>query len=95
MEAQSLGAIPITNPIWATGYNVKHGIFVQGLPADRLVLMRYVDAVVRVASDPEAQERLRVPMMREARERLSWERVADQWDAMATADVREVAHAGA
>jgi glycosyltransferase involved in cell wall biosynthesis len=89
MEAQSLGAIPITNPIWATGYNVKHGIFIEGTPSDRLVLSRYVDAVVRVALNHEGQEGMRSIMMPEARQRLSWETVADQWHAMATSEVRD------
>lgn len=83
MEAQAYGAIPITNPIWATGYNVKHGIFIEGTPADRLVLSRYVDAVVKVALNPEGQEGMRAVMMPESRQRLSWERIADQWHAMA------------
>jgi glycosyltransferase involved in cell wall biosynthesis len=87
MEAQSLGAIPITNPIWATQYNVRHGIFIEGTPSDRMVLSRYVDAVVRVALNPEGQEGMREIMMPEARQRLSWETVADQWHEMATSEV--------
>ncbi len=83
MEAQSLGAIPITNPIWATGYNVKHGVFIEGTPADRLVMARYVDTVVRLATNPAAQEAIRAEMMPEARSRLSWEVIADQWSEMA------------
>ncbi len=83
MEAQALGAIPITNPIWATGYNVKHGVFIEGTPSDRLVLSRYVETVVRVALNPAAQEALRAEMMPEARARLSWDVVADQWAQMA------------
>jgi len=89
MEAQALGAIPITNPIWATGYNVRHGIFIEGTPSDRMVLSRYVDAVVRVALNPDGQEGMRQVMMPEARQRLSWETIADQWDAMAKAEVRD------
>jgi glycosyltransferase involved in cell wall biosynthesis len=83
MEAQALGAIPITNPIWATGYNVKHGVFIEGTPSDRLVLSRYVDAVVRLASNPDAQEAMRAEMMAESRARLSWEVITDQWHQMA------------
>ncbi len=83
MEAQALGAIPITNPIWATGYNVKHGVFIEGTPSDRIVLSRYVESVVRVALNPGAQEAMRAEMMPESRKRLSWDVIADQWSQMA------------
>lgn len=93
MEAQALGAIPITNPIWATGHNVRHGIFIQGTPSDRLVLSRYVDAVVRVASSPAAQDAMRTGMMEEARKRLSWDTVAAQWDCLLNKEAVHVARA--
>ena len=81
MEAQALGAIPITRPYWATLDNVKHGLFVEGSPSsDALVRARYVDAIVRVASNPESQENIRQPMMIEARQRCDWQRVAEQWN---------------
>lgn len=80
MEAQCGGAIPITNPIWATGHNVRHGVFIQGEPSDSLVLARYVDAVVRIASNPTQQGILRSQMISESRHRLSWERFVDQWE---------------
>lgn len=80
MEAQALGAIPVTNPIWATGYNVKHGCFIEGDQDDKLVKCRYVDAVARMASNPQRQEHIRLNMIPEARKRLSWEVWVDQWE---------------
>ena len=81
MEAQCLGAIPITRPYWATLDNVKHGVFIEGNPVgDALIRARYVDAVVRVASNSDAQEIIRQPMMTETRQRCDWQRVAEQWD---------------
>ncbi len=84
MEAQALGAIPVTNPIWATGYNVRHGVFIEGDQSDKLVQCRYVDAIARIASNPERQEQIREAMMREARQRLSWEVWVDQWEKWAS-----------
>lgn len=101
MEAQVYGAIPITNPIWATGFNVQHGWFVEGTPSDPLVMARYVDAVVRLAVNPDGQQMVRARMMPEARERLDWQGVAQQWDAWMRADtdvpiaVEELTHVGA
>lgn len=87
MEAQACGCIPITNPIWATGYNVKHGIMIEGSPNDTLVKTRYVDAVVQVASTPLAQqEEFRKEMMGESRQRLDWERWVTQWEYWAEVD---------
>lgn len=80
MEAQACGCIPITNPIWATGYNVRHGVMVEGTPNDPLVKARYVEALVSVAGNADAQERIRGPMMQWAREHFSWERWVDQWE---------------
>lgn len=82
LEAQSLGAIPITNPWWALGENVMSGIFIQGDAwGDRLVKARYVGELVRLASDLELQETIRTGMMREAMVRFNWERIVDQWEA--------------
>lgn len=80
MEAQAMGAIPITNPIWATGYNVKHGVFIEGDQDDKVVKCRYVDAVARIAANPDGQQAIRASMMFEARERLSWDVWVDQWE---------------
>lgn len=80
MEAQVSGAIPITNPIWATGFNVRHGVFIEGDPADKLVKSRYVDAVVRIAGSPERQHIIRDDMIPESIIRLDWERFVDQWE---------------
>ena len=82
MEAQACGAIPITNPIWATGYNVRHGVFIEGSPNEPLMILRYVQAIVRLANNPQLQARIRNEMMPESRARLSWERFVDQWESL-------------
>lgn len=96
MEAQACGVIPITRPFWAVGHNVRFGgIFVEGEPADSLVKARYVDAVVRVASDPDSQERVRARMMPAARECFDWERWVDQWEVLAMVDMGQHEQAAA
>ncbi len=78
IEAQALGAIPITNPIWAVGEYVMHGIFIQGDPAcDPLVNARYVGQLYALASQPAEQDKIRPDMMADARRRFDWERTVD------------------
>ena len=81
MEAQALGAIPITRPLWALTDNVRHGIWLDGSPAqDPLVRARYVGEIYRLATDLALQDRLRGPMMAWARSYHNWERWVDQWE---------------
>lgn len=82
MEAQALGAIPITNPIWALAENVDHGIFIQGdAYDDGLTQARYAAEIVALASDTELQDKIRVDMMRDARVRFNWECTVDDLEA--------------
>lgn len=81
MEAQALGAIPITNDYWAVGDNVRYGAFVLGNPLkDPLCRARYVGHLIRMSRDQELQERIREPMMAWSRQNFSWSRVVDQYE---------------
>jgi len=81
MEMQILGAVPITNPVWALAENVEYGIFVPGdAEGDKLVQARYAAEIVRLATHPEIQEAIRGPMMNKSRYRHNWERAVDQWE---------------
>ena len=81
MEAQALGAIPITNPLWALRDNVKHGIFIDGdADADPLTQARYTAEIIRLTIQPQIQEQLRPQMMQDAKETFNWERWVDQWE---------------
>lgn len=83
MEAQALGAIPITNPLWALAENVRHGVFIEGDAwNDPLVQSKYAAEIVRLATQPELQEQIRKEMMRDIRYRFNWERYVDQWEAL-------------
>lgn len=86
MDAQACGAIPITNPTWAVAENVMHGVFVQGDVRHPVIQARYVLELVRMALDPERQQQIRPPMMRQARERFDWDLFVTQWEAWATPD---------
>jgi hypothetical protein len=79
MDSQACGAIPITNPIWAVGENVTHGVFIEGDPLhDSMVRSRYVAEIYKLAANPAMQESIRIPMMLDAKVRFNWERVVDQ-----------------
>jgi protein O-GlcNAc transferase len=84
MEAQALGAIPITNPLWALADNVRHGVFLPGDPAnDPLVRAQYVGEILRLTGDIDLQERIRAEMMPWARAKFDWERVVNDYEAWA------------
>ncbi|MGO9916668.1 MAG: methyltransferase domain-containing protein [Isosphaeraceae bacterium] len=81
MEAQALGAIPITNPIWALKDNVQHGFYIQGDPAkDLFCRAEYVARLVKLARDAATQNRLRREMMPWARDKFTWETIATQYE---------------
>lgn len=88
MDAQACGAIPITNPVWAIGENVRHGVFIEGDVTSEYVRARYVDEIVSLASDPDRQDAIRREMMPWARETFTWERFVSQWEAWAEIDVK-------
>lgn len=80
MEAQALGAIPLTNPYAALEANVHHGITIMGWPyKDFLTQCRYVGELVKLAENPDLQEEIRAEMIPESRARFNWERWVDQW----------------
>ncbi len=80
-EAQAMGAIPIVSPQWAAGENLCAGSFVQGDPADQLVSGRFIGEIFRYMSNPALQEKIRGPMMADARMRFGWARQADKYEA--------------
>lgn len=80
MEAQALGAIPITRPNGALADNVKHGVFIQGDCANSQNKARYMAELINLAGHSNIQELFRVDMMVDARMRFDWDRVVDQWD---------------
>jgi hypothetical protein len=82
MEAQALGAIPITRPYGALRSNVKYGIFIQGDAYNAINNARYMAELVNVANSPEYQDSIRTEMMSETRIKFNWERWVDQWDSI-------------
>jgi len=81
MEAQALGAIPITNPIWAAGEYQLAGIQIPGdCEKDQLTLRRYALAAAYLMGHPEIQDEIRSAMMAEARKQFDWEPVIEQYE---------------
>lgn len=88
MDAQALGAIPITTPIWAVCENVEHGVFIEGDPYNcNLTRARYTLELIRMACDPNRQEAIRERMMPWALKRFDWEKYVDQWEEWAENDL--------
>lgn len=81
MEAQALGAIPITAPIWGLKDNVGWGISLEGnVYSDELLQARYVAEIIRLTRNLKMAEAIREPMMRWARMYHNWEHWVDQWE---------------
>jgi glycosyltransferase involved in cell wall biosynthesis len=88
MDAQALGAIPITTPVWAIADNVKHGVFIEGDPyTDNLTRARYTLELIRLATDEKRQEEIRAEMMPWAQSFFGWEKFVDQWEEWAEHDM--------
>jgi len=84
MEAQALGAIPLTAPVWALADNVRHGTWIEGDPKDPLVKANYVAELVALARDADRQAKIRPGMMAWARDKFTWDKIARQYEEYAT-----------
>jgi glycosyltransferase involved in cell wall biosynthesis len=89
LEAMSMGAVPIFSPIWAQGENINFGIPITGHPDDFGIVARAAAELVRLATNPELQESIRVPMMAETRKRWDWECFVPGWIRAAEIDLTE------
>lgn len=89
MDAQACGAIPVTNPIWAVGENVQHGVFIEGDVRSEAIRARYVHAVAELLLNPQMQQEHRRDMMPWARGRFDWDNFAVQWQYWAEQDIDE------
>jgi glycosyltransferase involved in cell wall biosynthesis len=87
MDAQACGAIPITGPLWAVKENVKHGVFIEGDPSNRLVRAHYTLELISMAKDLSGQAHIRETMMAYAQIRFDWDNFAKQWIGWAHEDV--------
>jgi len=82
MEAQALGAIPITHPIGALIDNVQFGTFIEGDAFSNYNNAKYAAELV-IMSNPELQAEIRPKMMDWARTKFNWERQVDTFEAWA------------
>lgn len=94
MDAQALGAIPVTNNLWAVGENVQHGYMVDGVPQKSELLKglwlsnlyKALDNKGDVDWGPPDTASPREEMMSWARKRFDWSRIVDQWARWIEAD---------
>lgn len=81
MEAQALGAIPVTNHYWAVRDNVQYGVKIPGDPmGDALVRAKYVQEIVALAGDLPRQDSIRRVMQPWALGMFDWEREVDRYE---------------
>lgn len=71
MEAQALGAIPITTGLDALEETQQFGI--------KVPITEYKDTLIRMLNSDDNTDEYRQQMMDWARDKFSWDRVADQW----------------
>lgn len=85
MEAQALGAFPVTNDLWALRDNVGHGWMVQGMPQkSELIRHNWLNSLREAMSTKDVygwqtKEGAREEMREWALNRFDWERICDQW----------------
>jgi len=79
MKAQAWGAIPVVVNYAALETTVKHGVKVNGDIYDEEVQERYKACLVNLLKDHKEQEKMREPMMKWAKKKFSWKKVAQQW----------------
>ncbi len=79
MEAQALGAIPVTNKYWAVGENVFHGVLTEGIPQkDHLCLAQQIESVCHLIKNPDVE--WRSEMMIDAQDTFDWDNVVKQYE---------------
>ncbi len=83
MEAQAMGAIPITTPIWGLGHNTGHGRLIRGRNSDPLTQARYMMAILEFTSNPELCEKVREGMQTWALERYNWDKIVEGHESLA------------
>lgn len=92
-EAQALGVVMTTAPLWAAGCNTRGGALIQGDPlSEPLTRARYVSAAVRFARDPELCSRIRNETSEWALNHFDWENVISQYEKFIDGDDSATCH---
>ncbi len=80
MEAQYLGAIPVTTPYAAVNETQQFGVKVGDDKSDIIkVLPEYKEALIKALKDHKWQEEERKKMMDWAKDKFNWEEIAKGW----------------
>lgn len=82
MKAQAAGAVPVTMTIAALDETVRHGYKIIFPIADTRSVKAFENITVDLLTNHEKQEKIRVPMMRWAKDFFDWSLVAKEWDAL-------------
>jgi glycosyltransferase involved in cell wall biosynthesis len=77
MEAQALGAIPVTNKYWAVGDNVDWGFMINGIPQNNsLIRHLWINGLIKTLQDPF---NYREEMSQWALDNFDWNNMVNQW----------------
>lgn len=79
MRAQAFGAIPVVTDWAALKETVQYGIKIEGDIYEPEVKEEYKKQLISLLLDPARQEEMREPMMKWARDKFPWSKVAEQW----------------
>lgn len=79
MRSQATGAVPICTDYAALKETVKYGVKVEGDVKDEATYDLFAKKLIKLLKTPDYQEKVRSEMMPWAKENLSWEGVAKEW----------------
>ena len=83
-ECQVAGALPITTPVGALPTTFMGGIMMDSAPVGQAWWhKKYADAVAKAMTDRTAMRKWRKEVVKKARDRFDWHKIADQWIGLA------------
>ena len=80
MKAQANGAVPVVVNYAALEETVQYGIKVDGDIYDEETKEKYKQELIALLKDEKRQDEIREPMMKWAKDKFGWDKVARQWD---------------
>ena len=89
MEAQALGAWPVTNNLWALDDNVKYGWLLNGTPQkSEMIAAKWFNNLDKAFGFED--EKLREEMMEWALDSFDWNNAVSQWSKWIEKDMEDI-----
>jgi glycosyltransferase involved in cell wall biosynthesis len=84
MKCQAAGAIPVVCDYAALKETVQHGVKIpitdKDIYDDEIFEQYKSELIKMMKKSPDQLEKIRKPMMKWAKEKFSWSKIAEQWD---------------